>query len=138
MTMYLPSFLSIYTSFIVHMGWTAHVPPMSTLTKSYRSRWRLVIKKIHGWMYSWMNPNMVENEMEYKISKFILMQFICSGPVLAAAEGHTFIILRILRFVRHYVWIYEGQYVWYLRKDIRSMFTAHSSAHKVSLVCITY
>ena len=74
------------------MGWTAHVPPMSTLTKSYRSRWRLVIKKIHGWMYSWMNPNMVENEMEYKISKFILMQFICSGPVLAAAEGHTFII----------------------------------------------
>ena len=36
--------------------------------------------------------------MEYKISKFILMQFICSAPVLAAAEGHTFIILQILCF----------------------------------------
>ena len=118
------------------MGWTAHVPPISTLTKSYRERWRLVVQKIHGWICSWMNPNMIENEMEYKISKFILMQFICSAPVLAAAEGHTFVILGILRFVRHYIWIYEGQYLWYLRKDIRSMFTAHSSAHKVGLVCI--
>ena len=98
------------------MGWTAHVPPTSTLTKSYHDRWGLVVGKIQGWIYSWMNPNMVENEMEYKISKFILMQFICSAPVLAAAEGHTFIILRILRFVRQYVWIYEGQYLWYLRK----------------------
>jgi len=88
-------------------------------------------KKIHQWIYSWMKPGYVEDEMEYKISKFLLMQFICSAAVLIAAEGQTHMIVKILRFLRGYVFDKEHTYLYYLRKLILTMFTGHSSAHEV-------
>ena len=42
----------------------------------------------------------VATEEEYKLSKFILLQFICSAPVMVAAEGKGFIIVAIMKFLR--------------------------------------
>ena len=83
-------------------------------------------------VYSWMKPRYVEAEYEYLISKMLLMQFISSGPVLMAAEGKLFIIVRILKWLRGYVYAHESLYLYYLRKTTRIFFTAHSSAHEVS------
>ena len=81
-----------------------------------------------------MKPGYVGDEFEYQISRIVLMQFICSTPVLAAAEGKLFIVLRILKFLRGYVYAHEGLYLYYLRKRLRTFFTSHSSAHEVSFV----
>ena len=83
-----------------------------------------------------MKPGYVEDDMEYKISKFLLMQFICSAPVLMAAEGQTFMIIKIFRFLRGYVFDKENTYLYFLRKLILTMFTGHSSSHEVMYFCI--
>ena len=113
------------------MGYLKHVPGIKSVKKHNQARWSSVVKKIHQWIYSWMKPGYVEDEMEYKISKFLLMQFICSAPVLIAAEGQTHMIVKILRFLRGYVFDKEHTYLYYLRKFILTMFTGHSSAHEV-------
>lgn len=116
----------------VNMGWKAHVPGKSSITKKNQSRWLIIVKKIHRWIYSWMEPGYVMSEDEYKISKFLLLQFICSASVLSGAEGKMHMILAILRWLRHYVFVYEDLYLFYLRKNVRHFDTAHSSAHEVS------
>ena len=113
------------------MGYLKHVPGITSVTKKNQPRWANVVKKIHQWAYRWMKPGYVDDEMEYKISKFLLIQFICSAPVLIAAEGQTYIIVKILRFLRGYVFDKEHTYLYFLRKLIMTMFTAHSSAHEV-------
>ena len=113
------------------MSWKKHVPGATTLLKRSQDKWLMVVRKIHKWIYSWMKPGYVEDMFEYQISKILLMQFISSAPVLAAAEGKLFIILRILRFLRGYVYPHESLYLYFLRKRIRTFFTAHSSPHEV-------
>ena len=114
------------------MGYLKHVPGINAVKAKNQARWSSVVKKIHQWIYSWMKPGYVEDEMEYKISKFLLMQFICSAPVLIAAEGQTYLIVKILRFLRGYVFDKEHTYLYFLRKLILTMFTGHSSSHEVS------
>ena len=80
-----------------------------------------------------MKPCYVEDEMEYKISKFLLMQFICSAPLLLAVEGQAFMIVKILRFLRGYVFDKEGTYLCYVHKLIITMFVGHSSTQEVSI-----
>ena len=116
------------------MGYKKHVPGVLTLHKRNHARWLSIVKKIHQWIYSWMKPGYVEDEFEYQISKILLMQFISSAPVLVAAEGKLFIILRILKWLRGYVYTYEGLYLLYLRKRTRTFYTAHSSAHEVRFI----
>ena len=114
------------------MGYLKHVPGINAVKKKSQARWSSVVRKIHQWVYSWMKPGYVEDEMEYKISKVLLMQFICSAPVLIAAEGQTYLIVKILRFLRGYVFDKEHTYLYFLRKLILTMFTGHSSSHEVS------
>ena len=120
------------------MGYLKHVPGINAVKKKNQARWSSVVKKIHQWIYSWMKPGYVEDEMEYKISKFLLMQFICSAPVLIAAEGQTYMIVKILRFLRGYVFDKEHTYLYYLRKLILTMFTGHSSSHEVSTMILLH
>ena len=115
------------------MGYKKHVPGVNTLAERNRSRWVSGSRKIHQWIYSWMKPGYVEDECEYQISKNLLMQFVSSAPVLIAVEGTLFIVLRILKWLRSYVYVYEGLYLFYLRKRVRTFYTAHSSAHEVIL-----
>ena len=81
-----------------------------------------------------MKPGYVRDEDEYKISKFILLQFVCSAQVLAAAEGHVFMIIRMIRWIRFHVFTYESLYLYFQRKKVHTNFTAHGSAHEVRLI----
>ena len=123
---------------LVHMGYLKHVPGINSIRPKNQARWSSVVKKIHQWLYSWMKPGYVEDEMEYKISKFLLMQFICSAPVLIAAEGQTYIIVKMLQFLRGYVFDKEHTYLYYLRKLVLTMFTGHSSPHEVSPMIVLH
>ena len=115
---------------ITFMGWKRHVPGVNTISKPNQNRWKEIVNKIHKWIYSWMEPNYCCNEEEYKISKYLLIQFICSPAVLSAAENHIRLIKSILNFLKGYVWIYEDMYLYYLRRGVRNFHTAHSSAHE--------
>jgi hypothetical protein len=70
--------------------------------------------KIKQWLYSWMKPGYVESDDEYRISKTLLIQFICSAPVLAAAGGNVNMILDMLQFLQGYVFVHESLYLHYL------------------------
>ena len=120
------------------MGYLKHVPGINSVRTKNQARWSSVVKKIHQWMYSWMKPGYVEDEMEYKISKFLLMQFICSAPVLIAAEGQTYMIVKILRFLRGYVFDKEHTYLYFCRKLVLTMFTGHSSPHEVTTTILLH
>ena len=118
------------------MGYLKHVPGINSVKKKNQARWTSVVKKIHQWVYSWMKPGYVDDEKEYKISKFLLLQFICSAPVLIAAEGQTYMIVKILRFLRGYVFDKEHTYLYFRRKLILTMFTGHSSGHEVTTIIL--
>jgi len=93
-------------------------------------KWSLIVSYIHKWVYSWMNPGNVEDKDEYQISKYLLEKFITSKTVLDAVEGNTFMIGRILKFLRCHVYPWESLYLHYERKRIRHFDTAHSSPHE--------
>jgi hypothetical protein len=77
-----------------------------------------------------MNPGNVEDKDEYLISKYLLEKFITSRSVLDAVEGNTFLIGRILKFLRCHVYTWESLYLHYERKTIRHFDTSHSSPHE--------
>ena len=83
-----------------------------------------------------MRPGYAEDETEYKISKCILLQYICSATVLSAAEGKVFMIVAILKFLRGHVFVHEQLYLHYRRRDIRCLDVAHASPHEVSLYSV--
>ena len=116
---------------IVNMGWIRHVPAMSLINKSGQDRWKTIVRKIQGWLYSWMRPGYVEDDEEYQLSKYLLMMFIASAPVLSAAEGKLYMITGIMKFLNGYVFVYETLFLHYKRKHVRYFYTAHSSAHEV-------
>ena len=97
------TWLTSYSFFIVHQGMKDHVPGEMTFMKSNRARWRDVIHRVKLWVYSWMRPGYVETEEEYKISKFLLLQFVCSPSFLSAAKGKMFVVIAMLRFLQKHV-----------------------------------
>jgi hypothetical protein len=50
--------------------------------------------------------------------------------VFDAADGHHFMIRRILKFLRCHVYTWETLYLHYFRKTLRHFDTSHSSAHE--------
>ncbi len=98
------------------MGWKKNVPSVNVVSTKKSKKWTCVVKKIHRWIYSWMKPGYVEDEDEYNISKYLLEQFICSAAVLDAADGHQFMIVRILKFLRCHLYPWETLYLHYFRK----------------------
>jgi hypothetical protein len=58
-----------------------------------------------------MNSGNVEGDDEYTISKFLLEKFISSKPVFTAADGDVYLIARILKFLRCYVYTWETLYL---------------------------
>ena len=74
-----------------------------------------------------MRPCCIETEDEYKISKYILLQFICSAAVLKAVNGNAGTIVAILHFLQCHVFTHETLYLHYLRKKIRHFDIATSS-----------
>ena len=109
----------------------AHVPGSRTVTTRNRAKWKSAVYKIKQWVYSWMKPGYVETAEEYKISKFLLLQFVCAAPVLASADGNMFMILSMMRFLQGYVFVYEDLYLHYKRRELRHYDVAHASPHEV-------
>ena len=116
---------------LVNMGWRRHVPHCANiLSPSNLEKWHLVVTKIQKWIYSWMNPGYVEDEDEYQISKFLLEKFICSNVVHEIVGEHSWVIGKIIHFLRKHVYIWEHLYLHYKRSHIRHFDTAHSSPHE--------
>lgn len=115
-----------------------HVPGPNAVSKSCRPLWRAAIVKIRQWIYSWMRPGYVESDDEYKISKLILLQFVCSASVLKAAEGHIHIVTSILRFLQTYIFVHEFHYLHYKRRSMRHFDVSHGSQHEVILLSATH
>ncbi len=79
-----------------------------------------------------MRPNYVNNEQEYRISKFLFHKFLHSQTVLDAAEGNYKYINRIHMFFHQHVYVNEDLYLYYKRRHIRHFEVSHSSPHEVS------
>ena len=69
---------------VVHCTWCKYVPKVATLQRRYQENFKKISSHILRWVYSWMQPSFVESSEEYKISKFLLIQFISSKSVLRA------------------------------------------------------
>ncbi|KAL3756458.1 hypothetical protein ACHAWU_009852, partial [Discostella pseudostelligera] len=87
---------------MVEQGWKDKVPGEKFFSTKNRMRWKKVTQHVKRWMYSWMKPGRIEDADEYKISKFLLLQFICSRLVLDAADGKMEVIMMILRFLQNH------------------------------------
>lgn len=112
--------------------WKMYVPGVTAVSKRGQDKWKSVVRKIKQWVYSWMRPGYVECLGEYKISKLLLLQFVCSAAVLDAVEGHVYIVTAILRFLQAHVFIHESLFLHYLRKTLRHFDVSHGSQHEVS------
>ena len=70
-------------------------------------------------------------ENEYKISKFMLLQFVCYGSILLAADNNMHIILSMLHFLQGHVFVHEDLYLHFRRRTIRHFDCSHGSPHEV-------
>ena len=84
-----------------------------------------------------MRPGYVESNEEYKISKLLLMQFVCSAAVLSAVGGHMYIVTAILRFLQCHVFVHGSLFLHYLCHKLRHFDVSHGSTQKASLICLT-
>ena len=109
-----------------------HVAGEMAVTFFNRERYLSVLRKIQQWLYSFMKPGYVEDEDEYKISKYILLQFICSSAVFSALDGKLWIVVGILRFLQFHVFVHENLYLHFRRRSLRHNDTSHATAHEVS------
>ncbi len=71
---------------VVNMGWKSYIPNANVTATRNRSNWVSVVRIVHNWIYSRMLPGYVEDESEHHILINLLIKFICSAPILAAAE----------------------------------------------------
>ena len=108
-----------------------HVPGPNAVSLSCQPLWKASISKIRQWIFSWMRPGYVETDDEYKISKLILLQFVCSAAVLRAADGHVHLVVSMLRFLQIYIFVHEEQYLHYKRSIVRHFDISHGSQHEV-------
>lgn len=120
-----------YSLIPVRQGWLEYVPGEMSVTKINRHKYKSISQKIKSWIYSWMRPGYVEDDEEYKISKYLLLQFICSAPVFSAADSNMHIIICILRFLQGHVFVYESLYLHYKQCHIRHFDVAHGVQHEV-------
>ena len=106
-----------------------YVPGLNSESEKSRDIWRSALRKVQQWVYSWMKPGYVEDEDELKISKFLLLQFVCSAAFLRAASGQAELVMCTLRFLQCHVFVHAHLYLHYLRRTVRHFEQSHSSLH---------
>ncbi len=89
-----------------------------------------IVQQFHTWLYSWMTPGNVEDNEEYKISKYLLEKFICLQTVLDVVGEHWFLVYEVIKFLRVHVYTWETLYLPYLCNDVLHFDVSHSSAHE--------
>lgn len=112
---------------IIEQGWKDKVPGEKFISSKNRLKWKNVMQHMKRWIYSWMKPGRVEDADEFKISKFLLLQFICSQQVFNAADGKMDNIMTILQNLLNNVFVYEHLYLHYMRRNFD---ISHSCAHE--------
>ena len=96
--------LTSYTFFIVNQGIKDHIPGEMTLMKSNRLDGKISSAgSSSGCTVGW--AGYVETDDEYDISKFLVLQFVCSPSFLCAAEGKMFVVIAVLRFLQKHVFM---------------------------------
>ncbi len=98
----------------MNQGGKVHVGKSKISTKSLHL-WNQAFRKIHLWAYSWMRPNYVRNDKEYRILQYLLHEFIHSKAMLDAAEAHHDVIWRIHNFFHNHVFVHENLYQYFKR-----------------------
>ena len=111
-----------------------HVPGPNAVSLSCQPLWKASISKIRQWIFSWMRPGYVETDEAYRISKLILLQFVCSAAVLCAADGHVHLVVSMLHFLQTYIFVHGAQYLHYKRSKVRHFDVSHGSQHEVSML----
>ncbi len=116
---------------IVVKGIARHCPPKKALHCKYHARYEHFLNYVKKWIFSWMQPGFCETEQEYDVSKALLMDFIMSEKVVNdVCGGESSIPRRIMEFITNYVLIYEDQFLFYRRKNIRHFNEYTNCAHE--------
>ncbi len=84
-------------------------------------------------MYSWMSPTYVEDEEEYNISKYLLLQFINSSSVLNACNGNKNLIQKFVHFVKNHVLVHNQLCLYYVGIYMCHYYVAYSLNHEESI-----
>ena len=99
--------MSPVTSFPVE-NWKDHVPGPQLVVPRLQPAWKNDVRKIKLWVYSLMQLGYVECKDEYKISKWLLLQFVCSAAMLQTVGDRLYVVFLILRFL-HFTCITFGE-----------------------------
>ena len=115
---------------IVDRGWLRGGFSNKGMSQAIVDRWNTVRKTIFTWIYSWMRPEFVETESEYRFSKRLLHKFIHSKTVLEAVNGDASRVHHIESWLRSYIYIHEKDYLFYKRRYVRHFDISHNSIHE--------
>ena len=100
----------------VHCGWQKRVAGITSFPKEHSGFYREMCNLIKNWMYSWMKDK-CESQEEYSLSKNLFLKFI--GSTYITDKLTIKFTESVTDFFRKYVEIYEGFYLFHLRKHIR-------------------
>ena len=85
---------------IIEKGWQKHCPGERSVETSKRVAYKILIKTIKNWLYSWMRPGFCESEDEYHVSKVLFYHYMNSDAVLNICGGNEAIQKQII----HQLW----------------------------------
>ncbi len=94
------------------------VPCSNVFMTCRNEKWNKVVINIRKWCYTWMHQGYVHDEEDYKISKYLLLEYIQSNTVLFASSYNQYLINSILKFLQYHVFVCKDLYLNYLRKHV--------------------
>ena len=101
---------------IVNRGWNKYVEGPKSFPNSMQSEYDKLKKVVFEWLYSFMRPGYCETVHEYKVSKYLFLQFL-GDPELSKGLG-TILITNILSWFKRHVEVHEQQFCFYLRTGL--------------------
>jgi len=101
---------------LVTRGWDRYCPARGSAYDQINKPFYKVCQNVLNWLYSWLESK-VETEMEYKISKALLFQYL-THPNQVAILGNTNCD-KIVNFIREHVVPYEQNSCFFHRISIR-------------------
>jgi hypothetical protein len=66
---------------LVNRGWRGNAPGPDAAPRHCKKEWYAELKTLQFWIYSWMLPGYCEDEIEYRVSKALFVEYIQSEKV---------------------------------------------------------
>ena len=101
---------------IVNRGWNKYVEGPKSFGSSMQRQYERLKKVTFQWIYSFMKPGYCETEYEYKVSKYLFINFL-GNPDLFEGLG-TLLITNILSWFKRHVEVHEQNFCYYLQTDL--------------------